>query len=72
MTMKNVGWRDAGIRAFLGSALLLLSASLQDRPLLAVGSGFIALMVLGTALFRMCPLYTAFRLSTIARDARSQ
>ena len=70
MTMKNVGWGDAGIRAFLGGALLLLSASLQDRPLLAVATGFIALMFLGTALFRVCPLYTVFRVSTLARDAR--
>jgi len=70
MTMKNVGWRDAAIRAFVGGMLLLLSISLQDRPLLAVAGGFIALLFLGTALLRVCPLYTAFGTGTAARDVQ--
>jgi hypothetical protein len=42
MVIKNVGAMDAGIRALLGVALLSVSASLNDRPLLAVGAGLIA------------------------------
>lgn len=64
MSSKNVGWRDAGVRGFMGAALLLVSASLQSRPLVALGVGFIGLVFIGTALFRMCPLYTLFRISS--------
>lgn len=71
MTTKNVGCRDAGIRAVVGGALLLVSASLEDRPLLAVSIGFIALVFLGTALFRMCPLYAALGMSTMPGAAKA-
>lgn len=64
MSSKNVGWRDAGIRGFIGGLLLLLSASLQHRPLAALGVGFIGLIFIGTALFRTCPLYTLFRIKS--------
>ncbi len=64
MSSKNVGRRDAGIRRFLGLALLLTSASLLDRPLAALGVGFIALILIGTALLRTCPLYTVLRMNT--------
>jgi hypothetical protein len=64
MNSRNVGWRDAGIRGFLGLALLLASASLQARPLIALGVGFMALIFIGTALFRTCPLYTLLRFNT--------
>jgi hypothetical protein len=64
MSSKNVGWRDAGVRGFLGGMFLFISASLQDRPLVAVGIGFIGLILVGTALFRMCPLYTLLRIDT--------
>lgn len=58
MNSKNVGGRDAAIRGFLGGALLLTSAALQDRPLAALALGFIGLIFIGTALFRTCPVYT--------------
>jgi hypothetical protein len=48
----------------VGGLLLFASASLQDRPLVALGIGFIGLILIGTALFRMCPLYTALRINT--------
>ena len=60
MSSRNVGSRDAGVRGFVGAVLLLNAAALQDRPLVALGVGFIALVFIGTALFRMCPLYTLF------------
>ena len=64
MRSRNVGWRDAGIRAFAGLALLIASATFQDRPLVALGIGFMALILLGTAMFGMCPLYTLLRINT--------
>lgn len=70
MVTKNVGTTDAGIRALLGLALLGAAASFNDRPLLAVGAGLVALVFIGTALFRMCPLYTLLGLNTCPRDAQ--
>jgi hypothetical protein len=64
MSSKNVGWRDAGVRGFVGAALLLTAAALRDRPLAALGVGFIGLIFIGTALFRMCPVYTLFHISS--------
>jgi len=60
----NVGRRDAGARGFVGVVLLVNSAALQDRPLVALGVGFIGLIFLGTALFRMCPVYTLLRINS--------
>ena len=71
MVIKNVGAMDAGIRALLGVALLAVSAALNDRPLLAVGAGLIALVFIGTALFRVCPLYTLLGVNTCPRDVRA-
>ena len=64
MSTKNVGWRDAGIRAFVAGLLLLTSASIPQHPLVALGLGFIGVVVIGTALFRVCPLYTLLRVDT--------
>jgi hypothetical protein len=64
MNSKNVGWRDAGVRGFVGGALLLASAALQSRPLIALGIGFMGLIFIGTALFRMCPIYTLLRINS--------
>ena len=64
MSTKNVGWRDAGIRSFAAGLLLLTSAAISEHPLIALGLGFIALIVIGTALFRVCPFYTLFRVNT--------
>lgn len=64
MSSRNVGSRDAGVRAFVGAVLLLNAATLQDRPLVALGVGFIGLVFVGTALFRMCPVYTLFHINS--------
>lgn len=64
MSTKNVGWRDAGVRSFAAGLLLLMSASSAEHPLVALGVGFIGVVVIGTALFRVCPLYTLLRLNT--------
>ena len=64
MSHRNVGWRDASVRGFLGLVLLVTAAALQDRPLVALGVGFLALVCIATALFRECPLYTLLHLDT--------
>lgn len=64
MNSRNVGSRDAGVRGLVGAVLLLNAAALQDRPLIALGVGFIGLVFIGTALFRMCPLYTLLRINS--------
>jgi hypothetical protein len=68
MVIKNVGATDAGLRALLGVVLLGISASFNDRPLLAMGAGMMALVFIGTALFRICPLYTLLRIDTCSRS----
>ncbi len=70
MVIKNVGATDSALRALLGVVLLGISASFNDRPLLAVGAGMIALVLIGTALFRVCPLYTLLRINTCPRSAQ--
>jgi len=70
MVTKNVGTTDAAIRALLGLALLGVAASFNHRPLLALGAGLVALVFIGTALFRMCPLYTLLGIDTCPRDAQ--
>lgn len=61
MNGSNVGRIDAAIRMVLGVTLLGVAAVFNQRPLLAVGCGFLAVILLGTGLFRVCPLYTLFR-----------
>jgi hypothetical protein len=70
MRTQNIGAIDAGVRALLGASLLGVSAAYNQRPLLALGSGFLALILLGTALFRVCPLYTLFRFGSLPRSMK--
>jgi DUF2892 family protein len=64
MSSKNVGSRDARARGLVAGVLLLNTAMLQGRPLIALGVGFIGLIFLATAWFRMCPLYTLLGISS--------
>ncbi len=64
MSSRNVGWYDAKIRWVIGAVLLLLSAVVQDRPFVALSVGFIGIIFVGTALFRVCPLYTVLRIKS--------
>ncbi len=65
---KNVGSLDAGIRAVLGIALLIVSAAFNDRPLIAIGSALIALVFFATALTGSCPLYRFLGINTCRRN----
>jgi hypothetical protein len=64
MFAHNVGRADAGIRAVIGTGLLGLAAAFNARPFVALGAAALALLLLGTALTRSCPLYLALGLST--------
>jgi hypothetical protein len=64
MSSKNVGSRDAVVRGVAAGALLLISASMPEHPLIALGVGFMGVTIIGTALLRVCPLYTLFRFNT--------
>ena len=70
MSIKNMGATDSGLRAMAGVVLLGISASFNDRPLLALGAGLMAMILIGTALFRVCPLYTLLRINTCSRDSQ--
>jgi len=64
MSTKNVGGRDAVIRSVAAGLLLLTCAAISEHPLVALGLGFIGVVVIGTALYRVCPLYTLLRVDT--------
>jgi hypothetical protein len=66
---RNVGGVDAAVRALLGIVLLAAAAIFNQRPFLALGAGFLALVFLGTALTRVCPLYLLVEMSTQDRQA---
>lgn len=70
MSSKNVGPMDAGVRALLGVVMLGVAASFNTRPLLAVAAGFVAVIFLATALFRICPLYALVGITTCPRDTQ--
>ena len=64
MSPRNVGSHDAGVRGVAGVVLLLSTVALVDRPLLALAVGFIGVIIIGTAWFRVCPLYTLLRINS--------
>jgi len=72
MVIKNIGATDSALRALLGVGLLGISSAYNQRPLLALGAGMIALILIGTALFRVCPLYTLLRINTCSRDPQTR
>lgn len=57
MAAKNVGTIDAGVRIALAGVLFFLAAIYNSRPLPALACALGALILLGTALSRSCPLY---------------
>jgi DUF2892 family protein len=70
MKSQNVGNMDAALRGLLGLVVLGLAASLNDRPFLAIGAALIALVLFGTALTRVCPLYAVLGLNTAHPDTK--
>lgn len=68
-TNRNVGNIDAAVRALLGLVLLAAAAIFNQRPFLALGAAFLALVFLGTAVTRVCPLYVLVGMTTREREA---
>ncbi|HEY6853560.1 MAG TPA: DUF2892 domain-containing protein [Gemmatimonadales bacterium] len=66
---RNVGPVDAAVRALLGIVLLAAAAIFNQRPFLALGAAFLALIFLGTAVTRVCPLYVLVGMTTRDREA---
>ena len=64
MPNRNVGNVDAAVRALFGIVLLAAAAIFNERPFLALGAAFLALVFLGTAVTRVCPLYVLVGMST--------
>jgi len=69
-TNRNVGNIDAAVRALFGIVLLAAAAIFNERPFLALGAAFLALVFLGTAVTRVCPLYVLVGMST--RDGQTR
>jgi hypothetical protein len=68
MMTKNMGGLDTAARATLGSLALVFAAVVADqRPLLAFGAAFVALVLLVTAIAGVCPLYALVGLDTRPR-----
>lgn len=62
--LRNVGTIDAWIRGALAVALFLGAVLLNQYPVISLAAALAALVSLGTALTRSCPLYHALHLST--------
>ena len=65
--IRNVSPFEATVRILLGLVLLGRTVTLGDRPFLAIAWGSVALLVLGTGLLRICPVYALIRGARSAR-----
>lgn len=58
---KNVGKLDAWIRGGLGIVFFTIAAVLNRFPVISLAAALVALVLMGTALTGVCPLYRAMR-----------
>lgn len=71
MITANVGGVDAAIRAALSILFLFLFVALAgERPFLALGAALVALLLMGTALGRVCPFYALLGINTCRRPGK--
>ena len=59
--LRNVSPLDAIVRILLGLVLLGYAPRNRPRPFLAIGWGSLAVLLLGSGVLRICPLYTLIR-----------
>ena len=59
-TPKNVGRLDSAVRVLLGLWLMAHGLGVTARPYLTIAWGAVGLLVLGTGLLRICPVYALF------------
>ena len=64
----NVGKIDATARWLLAAAFFLFSLGINDRPAISLAFAALAVVMIGTALTRKCPFYTALRIHTGPRE----
>jgi DUF2892 family protein len=68
MTTKNMGGVDTAVRAVVGTVLMVWAALVADsQPFLALGAGFVATIILTTAIAGVCALYTLLGIDTRPR-----
>ncbi len=63
----NVSLVDAVARGVLGAVALVVAALLNHLPGVSLLLAVVALVLFGTALTRMCPLYRLLGISTCPR-----
>lgn len=70
MKNQNVGSVDAALRAVLGVVMVGVFVWLVgSRPFLGISAALIAILLFGTALSGICPLYLVLRINTTHGDA---
>lgn len=65
---RNVGLGDAIIRWALAAGFFVLAAVFNSSPLIALVSALLALIMAGTALTGVCPLYSGLGINTARRE----
>lgn len=60
----NVGLIDAWIRGVLAVAALVLAAVFNEFPSVSLGAAVLALLLMGSALTKYCPLYRLLHIHT--------
>ena len=70
----NVGATDKSVRTLIGAiagvlSLAILAGQLAVPPLASPVLGVVALIMLGTAATRSCPVYSVLGMSTCPRNA---
>jgi len=68
---KNVGGIDTILRYIGGAVLILLGAFLTMGTVLKVIFIFLGVMLIGTALFGFCWLYTILGVSTKGKEGKA-
>lgn len=60
----NVGHADAWIRGAVAVVAIVLAAFVNHLPIVSLGLAVAALLLMGTALTRFCPLYGVLGISS--------
>jgi hypothetical protein len=61
---KNVGRLDACIRGALAIVLFVVAVVFNRSPVISLAAALLALILMGTALTRSCPLYRALHVDS--------
>lgn len=67
----NVGSTDAFIRWVLAAVFVAVAVAFNASPIIALVAALLALVMAGTALTRVCPLYSLFGFDSSQRSPPS-